>query len=1180
MHVFYFVVSGTTTLDLTANSQTPTVSFHALFRSLEVLESSTVSEMSLFSRITGPNTSSAPSATSVFAQAAGSKPANAGGSVFGAPAPQAGFGNTGNMFASAAAPTATTAAPQAGFGNTGNMFASAAAPTATTAAPQAAGSQPANAGGNLFGAPATQAASGNAGNMFASVAALTATNAAPQPAYFDALLQRGKKRPTASSANGLGELPQLQLGLQDISRKVRNLGRGGPSSALARGADARAHYLLSASGVNASQALRDLEDLADSGTTQAQPTVPQQLTFDTGIQQSLAQKYQYDFQNMVDSHIRKSQDDFNKMVEENLRGVDWEAHRERIYEHFGLKKPGESNGSAMGGAAKTEAGSFGRSSRRNRHGTSVGDKSFGISGMSKSVIGTPGPKGAKVSAFGDIADRAPSEGFRSAADDRALRIKQEHYASRVKDLNLARLQEKPFPILSRFAEVESEPSTDDNAMLVHAYNALVRITGEDPSQDNVSNPGAVKARQLAQSYLDDNPNSAAAIQIRKRILCGSRQFLEAQHLAHVETTVGKNPREANIGGIPTPLAKIKGYVRVRAARKELGPDFERLIDLDGDLCWAVIFYMLRSGLVEEALQYVEAYGAAFMKIDRAFMRYLRLYAGNEERRLPSKEQNSISNEYSQRIRLAPEDSLDPYRMMCYKVIGRCDLQKKSLDGFSTDMMDWLWLQFALAREYSRVDEFAHEAYGLEELRNGINQIGERYFGPGNNIANAPTTLFFMQILAGMFEKAVADLYPHNYISATHFAIALGFYGLLRVSDINNSEDLLTYTTRQQTQIAFGSLVGLYTQDFRTADATAAVDYICLICLNSDLGGEPGKRQRELCHQALTEIVLETREFAQLLGDVRSDGLRIKGTIEQRLRLIGLESEADFLKHITLVAARTAEEHSRVTDAALLFHLSEDYDKVIQVVNEAMSVSMTTELGEQPTRLTPLKPRNTDGQNHNAEQPQQSSLSLTALDDPILLARNMMSLYNSGQMYYSKLKDQNRHACMTLLRLADARQALEQHDWPLTIDVSLIVSQPPLFDVPLTSPLAAHHRLSASALGDLGLHPRHPPRRHRLQPAPARCRAHCRLRDALGRAGMPSKRGEVESRRVRHGRAAQHHPALHPERTRCHGFCRFDPLQAAWTCVGDVGQCRRRSRRLLDLSMRQLYSSEYTHFIPL
>ncbi|KAK4547794.1 hypothetical protein LTR36_000752 [Oleoguttula mirabilis] len=856
--------------------------------------------------------------------------------------------------------------------------------------------------------------------------------ALPQPAYFQALLDKGSKR-MADDNNGL---PQLQLGLQDISRKVRNIGQGGPSAGLGRGAtNTRSAYLLGASGVNVGQSLRDIEELASSTAArpQAAPDMPDYSSM-SGVKEFLGQQHRNNFENMIATRLQQAQTDFDKMIDEELHGVNWDAHMQRIYEHFGLKKPQDTEAGA--GAADDgrmpESGAFGRSSRRSRiHGASTLGQSFGLPGMSRSVIGTPGPRGARQSTFGDVAEKLPADGMRPAPEDRIQRIKQEKYAGKVKDLNIARLQEKAYPIMHRFSEVEAEPSNEDTSMLVNAYKALVKITGEDASKENVSDPGVIKERQYAAAYLDEIPNSRINIDVRKRVVNGSRDFLEKLFLGQLEATVSKNPREANIGGVPTAIAKVKGYVRVRAARKELGPDIEILQDINGDYCWAVLFYMLRSGLYRGALDYVLENAAAFRQIDRGFTRYLQAFVNSEEHRLTPDMQTLINNAYSTRERLAPEDSIDPYRMMCYKVIGRCDLQRRSLDGITNDMMDWMWLQFALTREYNRVDEMAHEAFGLDELRDSITKIGERYFGPGSDIANAPTTYFFMQILAGMFEKAVADLYPHNYVSATHFAIALDFYGLLRVSADVSNDDLLTLTTRQQPQIAFGSMIGLYTRDFRTANATWAVDYLCLICLNADLTGDIGKTQRELCHQALIEVILETREFAQLLGDIRSDGQRIMGAVEQRLKLIKLDNEREFLKHITLTAARTAEDQSRVTDAALLFHLAEDYDKVIQIINEAVAQSLMTELGEQPARITPLRPRTTQQQ---LEEPAQgSSLSLTAVDDPIQLARNMTDLYSSNGMYINKITDTNRDCCRILLKLADAKNALEKGKWGDTID---------------------------------------------------------------------------------------------------------------------------------------------------
>lgn len=50
-----------------------------------------------------------------------------------------------------------------------------------------------------------------------------------QPAFFNSLLERGKKRPIASVGQGSNfeELPSLQLGLDDIRRKARELGSRG-----------------------------------------------------------------------------------------------------------------------------------------------------------------------------------------------------------------------------------------------------------------------------------------------------------------------------------------------------------------------------------------------------------------------------------------------------------------------------------------------------------------------------------------------------------------------------------------------------------------------------------------------------------------------------------------------------------------------------------------------------------------------------------------------------------------------------------------------------------------------------------------------------------------------------------------------------------------------------------------
>lgn len=255
----------------------------------------------------------------------------------------------------------------------------------------------------------------------------------------------------------------------------------------------------------------------------------------------------------------------------------------------------------------------------------------------------------------------------------------------------------------------------------------------------------------------------------------------------LENLITRNPREANLGGIPTTLNKVRAYVRVRAARKGLIPDGIELQSLEGDYCWALIFFCLRSGLVTEATDYVTENAAAFRALDRNFMTYLINYGATADRRLSRLLQDRINAEFQQRSRIAPENSVDPYHMACYKIIGRCELSKRTIDTISQGTEDWIWLQFSLAREVNRADEVAGDVFGLEEVRETIREIGQRYFSKGQEGMGGYGTYFFLQILGGMFEQAVSFLYPYSYVSAVHFAIALDYYGLLRVSDFSVSE---------------------------------------------------------------------------------------------------------------------------------------------------------------------------------------------------------------------------------------------------------------------------------------------------------------------------------------------------------------------------------------------------------
>jgi len=252
----------------------------------------------------------------------------------------------------------------------------------------------------------------------------------------------------------------------------------------------------------------------------------------------------------------------------------------------------------------------------------------------------------------------------------------------------------------------------------------------------------------------------------------------------VEDFIAKNPREANVGGVPSKINKVRAYVRIRAARKDLGSDNYELQMLNDDYCWALIYYLLRCCLFSEAAQYVSENERAIKSMDRNFAQYISSYVKDPERRLPRTLQTKINAEFQQRSRLAPDNSIDPYRMACYKIVGRCDLAKKHIEGVPLNLEDWMWLLFSLAREVSRQEETASEVFTLEDAQVMVEDIGKRHFSDSNENVGAYATLFLLLVLVGRFERAVASLYAHNYVTAVHFAIALDYYGLLRVSDFS------------------------------------------------------------------------------------------------------------------------------------------------------------------------------------------------------------------------------------------------------------------------------------------------------------------------------------------------------------------------------------------------------------
>ena len=609
------------------------------------------------------------------------------------------------------------------------------------------------------------------------------------PATFSSLLERQKKKARFANGNQSGrisQLPSLAMDLGDLARRAQEIGGRGLTTSSVTGADSRAHYLLAGSGVSPGKAYKDFQTLEreDVGSEykEVEPFDPRNETFIRNLQQRGREA-------MIRENMDRVNAEFDAFLEESLN-INFDEQKQRIMEHFGLvSKAEDANGDASRSSPAVGKGNFGKSVRKSKNAfvDSLKGSSrsvFGKSAMEKSMIGTPGMGASTISFFAEEAGNSGHIGVSRGQSERHLREKERFFVEKVEQLNQVRLQDQIYPLLQHFGQVESSAGGDTPSQLVDAYDALREITNENSQAVDRSDPAAIKERQYAATYLDEHSNTPKVIKLRRQILDGSRSHLEKSFFREIEGLIEKNPREAQLGGRPTVMNKIRAYIRLRSGRRDLAPDGVELqqIGENGEYCWVLIFYLIRCGYVREAAEYVSN-DLAFQSTDKRFISYLTTYAKTPDRRLSRKLQEMINGEYQQRLRIAPENSVDPYRMACYKIVGRCDLSRRHLDVVGQGVEDWVWLQFCLARELDRIEELSGEIFGLEQICETVREIGQKHFQKvPAEVGGGYGTYFYMQILAGMFEQAVAYLHAHNPVSSVHFAIALAYYGLLRVSD--------------------------------------------------------------------------------------------------------------------------------------------------------------------------------------------------------------------------------------------------------------------------------------------------------------------------------------------------------------------------------------------------------------
>lgn len=505
------------------------------------------------------------------------------------------------------------------------------------------------------------------------------------------------------------------------------------------------------------------------------------------------------------------------------------------------------------------------------------------------------------------------------------------YLSVIKVLNAARVNGNRIPLASHFAN-ELRASSDSTDSLVTSFWDCLSCISRDEDKTTMLSDSSMGHLYRASSGTKDRSKW------NKILIAGSRKYLEDSFNQFVQNVITMYPRDALLGGKPSVVDRIRAFVNVRI--KQLNPaEVGKLELVDGLPIWSCIYYLFRCGYLREAYQFAAQNEIHLLKSEPAFVSYLKAFIETEDNYLTGTIKAQIQSDYSQRTIVGNQD---PFKMALLKIIGRCELGKKSIPDVIQTTEDYVWLQLWLVSESSEGSAIhsgatqTSSAYALANLQALIVDLGPKYFNPkGTN----PLQYFETLLCVGLFEAAVAYLFENGHATdAIHFAIALAYYGMLNVVNNPNPANSETISAakdsagRTVSSLNFYKLISSIAKQQAAVDSINAIHYFLLLPLVAPFASS---RYLTLSQESIRDVVLSAGDYATLLGDVTPEGAFRSGMIAKFAPLLNISDERAFIDSITKAAAAKREKEDKYRDAVHLYNLAGDYDRVLHILGKKM-----------------------------------------------------------------------------------------------------------------------------------------------------------------------------------------------------------------------------------------------------
>ncbi|KAI5960652.1 NIC96 [Candida pseudojiufengensis] len=593
----------------------------------------------------------------------------------------------------------------------------------------------------------------------------------------------------------------------------------------------------------------------------------------------------------------------------------------------------------------------------------------------------------------------------STSPTKITRTKFEHYARIIYSLNEARLENQNFPLCLNFYDLNKFQDDFKSKQIAEIWKILQNLVDEKNS----------KTSQEQKFFKNPKLNDI--------IVSKSKEYLEWEFLNFVDHTYIKVVDKPKNFIPATNVNKVSFFIHQIILKNE--PDLvNKTLLVNGVPIWALIYYLMRAGLYEDADNLVYKNRQLFNKFDKNFPIYIKNFVENSK--LSSDLLERIHQEFNQQFQYILNDletnvNYDPYKYSVYKIIGKCDLNNKSPPpSINLSNENWLWFQSSIINEDSSEESsLIFENYSLKNLQNKIVSLGPKYFLSSSNNPLYLKTL----ILSGLYELAVQYCYENmNEADAVHLAIGLAYFGLLNCSNFN--KDGVLSVVNNEYEINYSRILGAYTTFFKLSDPKVACEYLILIALGQ---GGKSKSILQVCHDALRELLLVSREFGILIGELNQiTGVIEPGVLETQRKLIGLEDLNSFHRQIVLVTANKCEEEGRIFDALLLYQLSCDYETTIVLINKLLSELISTSDLNKPIILF-----------GNCDTLYSGSIDInsknTIDNNIILLSEHIWQNFSKNSHILSSITSQVKQTCEVLISVIEIRNIFIQRNWSEVID---------------------------------------------------------------------------------------------------------------------------------------------------